>query len=354
MSVTTRVTVATVPLRVPFAHAAGVRSTSSSVLVELELDGVVGIGEAAPRPYVTGETVESVRDGLRAWRPPVPDAMREVVARVLTDGVPEELVGGAPPNLRCAIELALVDLAQKGRPVPGADAEIPFVPVLDGNGRWSTGATHLATAPLVKVKTARTLEETAERVRALRDRPRTVIVDANNGWGRADARSAVGRLLHEGATWFEEPTASRDWEALRELRGLGARILLDESCCTEADLDAAVDADAVDAVNVRVAKLGGPSAAARIAARAEAAGFGRYYGVQVGEVGTLIAAGRAVALADPGRMGAESGQADLFFDDDQLWAAPVPVDRVRGVMTVPGALRGRSPQGERETTGVLV
>lgn len=354
MSVTTRVTVVTVPLRVPFTHAAAVHSTSSSVLVELGLDGVVGVGEAAPRPYVTGETVESVRDGLRAWRTPGPDALREVVARVLVDGVPEGLVGGVPPNVRCAIELALIDLAQKGRPLPDAGTEIPFVPVLDGNGRWSSGATHLATAPLVKVKTARTLEETAERVRALQDGRRTVIVDANNGWGRADARGAVGRLLHEGATWFEEPTAPRDWEAMRELRGLGARILLDESCCREPDLDAALDADAVDAVNVRVAKLGGPSAAARIAARAEAAGLGRYYGVQVGEVGTLIAAGRAVALADPGRLGAESGQADLFFDDDRLWAAPVPVDRVRGVMTVPSALRGRAPRRERETAGVLV
>ena len=49
-----------VPLKKPIRHASHERTTSDNLVVRATLDdGQVGYGEGVPRPYVTGETIES-------------------------------------------------------------------------------------------------------------------------------------------------------------------------------------------------------------------------------------------------------------------------------------------------------
>ena len=51
------------PFKKPFRHAAAVRTTSDSLLLQCTTDpGTVGYGECLPRDYVSGET----RDGVFA------------------------------------------------------------------------------------------------------------------------------------------------------------------------------------------------------------------------------------------------------------------------------------------------
>jgi len=59
------VATAHVPFATPFSHAAKKRTRSDSVLVSIAAGKIVGWGEGAPRPYVTGETVNSVLAALR-------------------------------------------------------------------------------------------------------------------------------------------------------------------------------------------------------------------------------------------------------------------------------------------------
>ena len=50
-----------IPFKISFGHAAARHTCSDSVVVRLLAnDGTVGLGESAPREYVTGETAESV------------------------------------------------------------------------------------------------------------------------------------------------------------------------------------------------------------------------------------------------------------------------------------------------------
>ncbi|MBP5231840.1 MAG: hypothetical protein J6333_00365, partial [Planctomycetes bacterium] len=65
-----------IPFRFSFRHALAERRQADSVLLRVELaGGAVGWGEAVPRAYLTGESVESVVDDLRArWAP----ALREL------------------------------------------------------------------------------------------------------------------------------------------------------------------------------------------------------------------------------------------------------------------------------------
>ncbi|MCD6378426.1 MAG: hypothetical protein J7L99_06220, partial [Planctomycetes bacterium] len=56
-----------IPMR-RFEHAAASRCTSEGIIVRLELsDGSIGWGEAHPRKYVTGETLETSVDKLKNY-----------------------------------------------------------------------------------------------------------------------------------------------------------------------------------------------------------------------------------------------------------------------------------------------
>ncbi len=50
-----------IPFKTTFRHASAERSETSSIWVEARSGGVSGYGEACPRPYVTGETIDSAR-----------------------------------------------------------------------------------------------------------------------------------------------------------------------------------------------------------------------------------------------------------------------------------------------------
>ena len=59
-----------IPFVEAFGHSASVRASSDSVAVRLTAeDGTAGYGEGLPRPYVTGETVETCLDHIahRLW-----------------------------------------------------------------------------------------------------------------------------------------------------------------------------------------------------------------------------------------------------------------------------------------------
>ena len=54
-----------IPMRT-FEHAASSRALAEAIIVRAEFnDGHVGWGEALPRPYVTGESLDSVVDDIR-------------------------------------------------------------------------------------------------------------------------------------------------------------------------------------------------------------------------------------------------------------------------------------------------
>ncbi|MDO8684181.1 MAG: dipeptide epimerase, partial [Armatimonadota bacterium] len=57
------------PLKEPFETAKGRKTHSSTVIVKLDLDsGQVGLGEATPVGYVTGESIESALAAIEQSR----------------------------------------------------------------------------------------------------------------------------------------------------------------------------------------------------------------------------------------------------------------------------------------------
>lgn len=366
------------PMRIGFDHPAARRSTSESLVLSLTLDGVTGIGECAPRKYVTGETSDSVTEALRRvplerlfarLRTTSPERLaarlraegfEETFAEVVGSGVVGGEVGGgavggtagaggsptAGPNLVCLLETAVLDLL--GRQL-GLSARELISPAGEGHPEDLPEEPSVAISQVldlsldveefldtrgpfhfVKLKASGDIERDVRTVTAIRSRlgPHVpVMVDANMSWTAETAVPYARRLRACGVDQVEEPLPPRSWDALRTLRReSGLRVMLDESVCTLADARTAVAAQACDAVNVRVAKNGGLLAAARLVDYARAAGLGFQIGVQVAETGPLINASRALAFRSPDALTVEAGQSDRFFPEMIVSPRPL-VDR---------------------------
>ncbi|MFF3754987.1 mandelate racemase/muconate lactonizing enzyme family protein [Streptomyces sp. NPDC002018] len=336
------------PMRIGFDHPAARRSTSDSLVLRLEADGTSGTGECAPRAYVTGETADGVVEALRrvpmdklfARLGSLPPA--ELLGRLHEDGFETvfDIEGGN--NLVCLLETAVLDLLghRLGVPAgdllpgpapdPGGTDALPVSQVLD----LSIGAEEfLATRGpfhFVKIKASDDIERDARTATTIRERLGDgvpLMVDANMSWTPQTAVANARRLRACGVEHVEEPLPRRSWESLRALRrATGIRVMLDESVCTADDARTAFEAEACDAVNVRVAKNGGLLNAARIVGLARAAGKAFQIGVQVAETGPLINAGRALAFRNPDALTVEAGQSDRFFPE--MIVSPRPaVDR---------------------------
>ena len=90
---------------------------SENLVVRVTLaDGIVGYGEGVPRPYVTGETLESAFAALEAhdWSAIIgrPSSFAQVVERLETLTLPEieaDPRGMSGNAARCALEMAILD-----------------------------------------------------------------------------------------------------------------------------------------------------------------------------------------------------------------------------------------------------
>jgi len=238
-----------IPFREPFATASGVVAARDLLLLRLEDDdGATGFGEAAPFEPYDGVPLERVADALLAGAP-------------LTDGA-------APPQARAAEEMARLDLdaRRSGRPLgePGAEAiavnrTLPAGPPEEVAAAAREGAR--AGFQCFKLKVG--LPDDAQRVAAVRAAIGSwpaLRVDANGAWSVAEAVERLPAMAEHDIELVEQPcaTLAELTEVRRELR---LPIAADESVATPEEVEAAAEAHACDAVNVKLGASGGYTAA---------------------------------------------------------------------------------------------
>ncbi|MGW1964988.1 mandelate racemase/muconate lactonizing enzyme family protein [Streptomyces sp. NPDC001935] len=366
------------PMHARFDHPAARRATSDSLVLRLTCEGVSGIGECAPRTYVTGESTDSVLDALR--RTPLErlfallhgEPPAELLDRTRREGFAEVFGITGGNNLLCLLETAVLDLlghrlglgaaeligdAGPTAGVGAPEAPLPVSQVLDLS---ITVEEFLATRGpfhFVKIKASDDIERDARSVRGVRAHLGDgvpIMVDANMSWTEATALSHAWRLRDAGADYVEEPLPKGSWAALGALRRrAGLKIMLDESLCTLDDARTAVEARACDAFNIRVAKNGGPLRAARLIEYARTHGVAFQIGVQVAEVGPLINAGRALAFRHRDALTVEAGQSDRFFPEMIVSPRPVVDRRANTLSPAPGSGFGLTLNDAAEPWAVL-
>lgn len=341
------------PMQRPFSHSLSMRSTATSIFVVIDDGEIRGIGECAPRPYVTGEDIDTVLLSLvdldiePLWNQIDLANFSSAVQSIETIDLAHNLIDGQfMPAAACAVELALLDLigqrfevslhsvgqALTGQPLPALapTKALPISTVVDFSASIDDTLMEPNHLYHIKLKVGADTRKDVERLRRIRDLVGVEVqlsVDANCAWTYDDALRAVEAFQPYNVAWYEEPLAPRSYRQMAALRRVtGTRLMLDESLCSLVDAKHAIAEQAADLFNLRVSKVGGLINAFNLYALSREHGIGCQVGVQVGEMGPLWAAGRKLAMGMERVSAYEAGQADRFFKQQMIAPAPV-VDR---------------------------
>lgn len=339
MTLTLRTETIRMPYKDPF-RIARVESweAATTVIMQIDLDGISGLGEAYPVPYYgeTAETIEAVGprliEALGALGP-LPDELSAVRAWLARSSVLMAASLGGHGGAKLGIETALHDIAGKTLGLPlwrliGSSDVLPptdFSLGLDEPAVVAERALAVAHFPALKIKVGGPADiETLEAVRAVFDGP--LRVDANTGWQPEQAVALVPELVRLGVELIEQPFPARHIAQLRWLQERSSLpILADESVVFEDDLD--LLEGAVAGVVVKLAKCGGIGPALRMIRRAHAMGMKVMLGCMV-ESSLGIAAAAAVAAEvdwldlDGNLLLANDPFMGLQLRDDCRWQLP--------------------------------
>ncbi len=266
------------------AHYKSLRTTKD-VYVKIETsEGITGYGATAPKYYITGETQEGCTALIREYFAPKligenPFNVEKIIA--LLDHI--ILFNNAA---KAAIDLALHDLIGKALGVPVYDllggkvkSGIPafdLIDLLPPSEAASVAAKRVAEGVYdIKVKAGSTPEEDIARVAAVREAVGNSVklrVDSNQAWSPKKAIEVIRAMERFGIEFVEQPVRFDDHEGLREVTSaVGTLIMADESIKTDTDAMKLMRDRAVDAFNLKIAKIGGLYKAKRVAAMADMA-----------------------------------------------------------------------------------
>jgi L-alanine-DL-glutamate epimerase-like enolase superfamily enzyme len=313
----------TFPLARPFRIARGVKTAAEVVTVRIAQGEAEGWGEGVPYPRY-GESPEAALAAIAAVRPAIEaGACRAQLMELLPPGA-----------ARNAIDCALIDLearragctaaALAGLAEPGRVATALTVGI-DTPAAMARAAARLREAPVLKVKLdAEAPEDRLRAVRAEAPGPR-LILDPNESWTMAMVERMQPLLRELDCDLLEQPLPADADAALEGFRPL-VPICADEAVHGIADL--ARLAGRYQAINVKLDKTGGLTAALALASAARAAGFGVM-------VGCMICSSLSVAPAL-----LLAGGADFVDLDGPAWLAR---DRAGGIALASGWIEPARP-----------
>jgi L-alanine-DL-glutamate epimerase-like enolase superfamily enzyme len=281
------------PLIRPFRIARGVKTAADVITVTLAEDGFAGRGEGVPYPRY-GESVAAALAAIEAVRPAIEaGAGRDALAALLRPGA-----------ARNAIDCALWDLEARrsgvavaerlGGPAPGPLVSAITL-VIDTPDAMAAAAREAAGAPLLKIKVD--AESPAERIRAVRAAApeAALIVDPNESWDRRLVETLQPILLECGIALLEQPVpaGADEW-----LEGFESAVPI----CADEAVHVAADLDRVErryqAVNVKLDKAGGLTAALELARAARARGLALMTGCMVSSSLSIAPALHVAILSD--------------------------------------------------------
>ncbi|MEV0797176.1 dipeptide epimerase [Kribbella sp. NPDC050281] len=259
------------PLHTPFITALRTATHADSLLVEVSDGELSGWGEAPQVWKVTGDSlagsqacvegpITAALDGLG------PDDLTEALRRV------QNAVAGNF-GAKGAVDVALHDLAARRRGQTlhgflGSTVDIVrtdmTLSVGDPDALAAAAQARLVDGfDVLKVKVGTDARADVERVRRVREAigpEPTLRLDANQGWSRRDAVTAIRAMEDAGCDLelVEQPVVAADLEGMAWVTDrVRTPILADESVYGVRDLVNVIRYGAADMVNVKLAKCGG-------------------------------------------------------------------------------------------------
>lgn len=301
------------PIR-PFVTSKDRTDLSPSVLVKIEHNGIVGLGEAkvsADSCGGTGEDVCELAPRAQSLLGDDPFRIEEILDRV-ADGLPYACCTLA------GIDIALHDLVAKLLGIPlyrffGLSPEqTPVTSYTLGIDTVDAVLEKLEKAGshgVLKIKVG--FPGDVELVREVRKHSDAILrVDANGGWSSDEAVHRIRELESFGIEFVEQPIAAGNPQGLRKVRSLvDVPVIADEDAQTSTDVIRL--AGCVDGINIKLMECGGLREALRMIHVAEALGMSTMLGCMMESSLSLTAAAHLSPLVDYGDLDSE-----LLIDND--------------------------------------
>lgn len=273
-----------IPVGLPFARpyvtATGRLDRRDMLIVRIEAtDGTTGWGDAVPMGLRGGPGMATVLGDLE-------ERCRPALIGAETGDDPGPFIAsalrrcrdaGAGPQATAAVDIALLDLCGRLERVPawrllGATGSMPVACNAtlgaDPPGEAAAAAAAATRAGFGTLKVKVGDDDDAERIQAVRAAagPDALLrIDANGSWGVGAAQDRLRELEPLGIELVEQPCAEpAGLAAVRATTGIP--VVADESVNDLAGARAAMALGAFDAATLKLAKVGGPHAAAAIAA----------------------------------------------------------------------------------------
>jgi L-alanine-DL-glutamate epimerase-like enolase superfamily enzyme len=295
----------------PFIIATGARTHQPVLHVEVSDGHHVGRGQATGVSY-RGETPDGLLEQLNICGGTLPaDMTRDALAETLPAGGARSALDAALWELEAARSGTTVAALIGVNPKP---VESAFTIVLDAPETMAEQARGENWRPLLKVKLGGSPELEAQRMRAVAKASGQArrVIDANAGWTPEQLVELAPLAAELGYELLEQPlTAGTEGEAEDALRNAATHLPL----CADESLQTLDDLDALDglyqAVNIKLDKCGGLTAALAIRDAARARGLSVF-------VGCMVAPTIALAPAHLLAQGADYADLDgpFWFPDE--------------------------------------
>ncbi|BAF72134.1 dipeptide epimerase [Sulfurovum sp. NBC37-1] len=267
------------PLKNPFVTSLRRVDVLEDLVVIIECDdGSVGYGEGAPTPVITGETIGSIEAAL-ALIEPFLIGMEIEDFDTLLGHVHSHIIKNT--TAKSALEIALYDLRAKS-------FSLPLYAMLGGEKREfetditismgeidkmianSLNAVSLGYSTL-KIKIGDDPQKDIERIIAIHEALDDSIqlrLDANQGWTAEQSVELLHGIEKRGiiTEFIEQPVAADDIEGLKYIKErVETPLLADESIFSLKDARRLLELEAIDYVNIKLAKTGGITQALALA-----------------------------------------------------------------------------------------
>jgi L-alanine-DL-glutamate epimerase-like enolase superfamily enzyme len=286
--------------------ALGTASTSRGWIVRITSDeGHTGYGYSNSSPHM-GSTFESLPHELERFKPIVLDNDPFAIEAILQE-LDRSLAGGS--QAKAGIDCALHDLCARALGVPlynllggKVRSSVPVLRIVaiktpaemaeQAQKLLDQGYTHF------KIKVHGDVDEDVARVKAIRERvgkDAHLTIDANQSYSPKDAIAAINRMAEYRLDLVEQPVSRHDLKGLELVtRSVPVVVEADEGAGTIDEIMTLVSNRIVDAVSLKIQKLGGLRNALA-AARICEAGHVKY---RLGaHVGTRLGNAHAIHLA---------------------------------------------------------
>jgi muconate cycloisomerase len=298
------------------SHSRKEGTAAKNVIAEIiaEQGQLKGYGEGAPRPYVTGETQESVTKAISDFLQDdsFPWQLNDI-SQIwnFVDGLPHSK---AYNSAICALETSLLDALGKSQGI----SVIEYFP----KDFYSAKICYGAGIPLcnrvrmmeicrtikrmrinkIKLKMGKDFtqnKETIEIARQFFGENDDLKVDVNGAWDNELALEHIALIRDNKISVVEQPMMPGDPDVAqfaKIMKDCGVVLMADESACSLADMERIVEEGHYKMVNVRLSKCGGFRNSFKIIDYLRQTGISFQIAAHLGESGILSAAGRAVSL----------------------------------------------------------